>query len=982
MRAGRAVDEARVALPRPSPAFVPTHPGDPRSRPGGANRLNADGLRLHERSEELGEVRHLLGGTWEYPKCPIVIEGLAGTGKTALLNASLEIGRDLGLRIGRARCDAAESTASFGVVRQLFSSMFRQQTMPDEPMNDGTDLARRLLRGGLSATDDPIDAYHSLLLLLESTGDEQVLLGVDDVHWADPASAEFLQFLARRLTTSSVHLVMTTRVRRAGRATATDPLVSDASTRRFVMHPLAIESTTAMIVQHFATEVAPDAAARAQQVTGGNPLLVARMLTALDELGGVDITVDQIETLASPVVARSVMSLISTLPAGSLELLEATAVLGEGDLRVAAAVSQLDNDDAGRLADVLADVGLLGWGRPLAFVHTFERRSVYASVKPARRARLHTRAAKVLDGLGAEASTIASHLLESEPSGDEWTTSVLVESARTHLESGDVLRAAQLLERADREAPENPLHAEVVRFRAQVDGRLGRPTAIDHLGRAARLGLDPVSLAETALDLLDNQRDHSACIAILEMVQPARGQLVEQHPLLALRLQLAESVLLPGPVRVVDDPAPDIDGELASSPAARLLTAQQALRAAARLECTHEQLVDTMRSLLTPDLLRGGGLVQTAVIAASLGALVRIGAFPIADPLIRSAMTEAQLAGRRRDGAVYTLVLAESLAMQGRVLAAEQALLAMTIGKDDIIAQCAAMQGRFFAALRERGCHDPIVITMPPTSLTPGLAELGASTAMILAETTARVQLLEGDPTSALTTFERLRAAAEHARVSNPSFAPWRAGRSTALGSLGKKKEGASLAGENLQLARAFGSQVTVAEALACVARFQPANAQVELLNEAVALVAGTQAELLRCNLLIDLGFARHSAGDAAAARTAFRDGADHATRLGVTRLAGVAGRGLLACGARPRRLQTSGLKSLTPAELRVVKLAADGQTNGAIATSLFINLKTVESHLTRAYRKLGIGDRADLKAALDSRESSDVDALDISEAG
>jgi DNA-binding CsgD family transcriptional regulator len=465
------------------------------------------------------------------------------------------------------------------------------------------------------------------------------------------------------------------------------------------------------------------------------------------------------------------------------------------------------------------------------------------------------------------------------------------------------------------------------------------------------------------------------------MVQPARDQLVEQHPLLALRLQLAESVLLPGPVRLEHGPARQIDGDLASTPAARLLFAQDALRSAARLECTHDEVVDTLRSLLTPDLLRGGGLVQTAVIAACLGALVRIGAFPTADPLIRSAISEAQLAGRRRDVAAYTLVLAESLAMQGRVLAAEQALLGVT-EKDEVVGQCAAMQSRFFAALRERGCHDPIVITVPPTSLTPGLAELGASSGMILAETTARVQLLEGDPSSALTTFDRLRAAAEHASVRNPSFAPWRAGRATALGSLGKKKEGHAVAVENLQLARAFGSPITVAEALACVARFQAANTQVELLNEAVGLVNGTQAELLRCNLLIDLGFARHYAGDAAAARTAFRDGADHATRLGVTRLAGVAGRGLLACGARPRRLETSGLKSLTPAELRVVKLAADGQTNGAIATSLFINLKTVESHLTRAYRKLGIGDRAELKAALDSHESGEVDVLDISEAG
>ena len=53
------------------------------------------------------------------------------------------------------------------------------------------------------------------------------------------------------------------------------------------------------------------------------------------------------------------------------------------------------------------------------------------------------------------------------------------------------------------------------------------------------------------------------------------------------------------------------------------------------------------------------------------------------------------------------------------------------------------------------------------------------------------------------------------------------------------------------------------------------------------------------------------------------------------------------------------------PAELRVVTLAAEGQTNAVIAESLFINLKTVESHLTRVYKKLGISDRGDLKNAL-----------------
>ncbi|MGZ4769486.1 MAG: AAA family ATPase [Ilumatobacteraceae bacterium] len=981
----RADGVAYIGLPENMPAGLPkaiesgrVRSGDPRARPGGTNGVDVNGHRLLERGDALAEIRQLLGGNAGYSRCPIVIEGLAGTGKTALLNATLEMGRNLGSRVGRARCDPAESGAPFGVVRQLFSSMFRHRVIPEGTVNDGTDVARQVLRGGLSASDDPAGAFYSLLLLLESTGDEPALLGIDDIQFADAVSLEWLQFLARRLTTSSIHLVMTTRARPVGTTAAADPLASSPSTRRFIMHPLGIESTMTMMTQHFGRIIHPRVAATAHRVTGGNALLIARMLTTLGEFGDeATITEHDIESLASPLVAQSLFARAAALAPGASQLVEVTAVLGQADIRVAADVADLDHADAGRLADVLADAGILGWKRPLEFVHLFERNSVYAAIKPARRAQLHGHAARVLAAQGADASTIAEHLIESDPSGDEWTAKALLAAAQHELESGDLEHAARLLERADREAPETPLRIEVIKLRAEVDGQLGLETAVEHLGRAARLGLDPVTLAEAALDLLDQERDRTSCATILEMVQPARDQLELRRPHLALRLRLAESVLIPAHARALNGEVPtEMSGELASSTTGRLFAAVRAIRSAARLECTYDELIDTLRSLLTPDLLCGGGVVQTAIVGASLTALVRVGAYTTADPLLRSAITAAEYAGRDVDAAAYMIVLAESLAMQGRVIAAEQSLADIDLGRDDVISRCAVIQARFFAALRERASHEPIPEPVTVASLAPGLIELGASADVFLTEITARAQLLDGDTASALANFNRLSSAAERGFVRNPTFAPWRAGRSAALAGLGRKTEGASLARENLKLAWAFGCPITIAEALACVARFQPPEDQVDLLNEAVELVAGTDAELLRCNLLIDLGFARHYAGDAPAARTAFRDGADQATRLGVTRLAGMAGRGLLACGGRPRRLQTSGLESLTPAELRVVKLAADGCTNVSIATSLFINLKTVESHLTRAYKKLGIGDRAELKAALESSDASDVDEL------
>jgi DNA-binding CsgD family transcriptional regulator len=69
--------------------------------------------------------------------------------------------------------------------------------------------------------------------------------------------------------------------------------------------------------------------------------------------------------------------------------------------------------------------------------------------------------------------------------------------------------------------------------------------------------------------------------------------------------------------------------------------------------------------------------------------------------------------------------------------------------------------------------------------------------------------------------------------------------------------------------------------------------------------------------------------------------------------------------GARPRTLRFSGAEALTASERRVAQMAADGRTNREIAAALFITVRTVENHLARAYRKLGIGSRRELYSAL-----------------
>ena len=88
------------------------------------------------------------------------------------------------------------------------------------------------------------------------------------------------------------------------------------------------------------------------------------------------------------------------------------------------------------------------------------------------------------------------------------------------------------------------------------------------------------------------------------------------------------------------------------------------------------------------------------------------------------------------------------------------------------------------------------------------------------------------------------------------------------------------------------------------------------------------------------------------------------ALRCGATALADRATQELEASGARARKVVPAGIDALTASERRVCQLAADGRTNREIAQALFVTLRTVETHLTAAYRKLDVSARHELRAA------------------
>lgn len=79
----------------------------------------------------------------------------------------------------------------------------------------------------------------------------------------------------------------------------------------------------------------------------------------------------------------------------------------------------------------------------------------------------------------------------------------------------------------------------------------------------------------------------------------------------------------------------------------------------------------------------------------------------------------------------------------------------------------------------------------------------------------------------------------------------------------------------------------------------------------------------------------------------------------------------LAASGIRVQRERLTGARSLTPSEQRITQMVVRGGSNAEIAQALFVTIKTVEMHLTKIYRKLGITRRAELATAREEQTRS-----------
>ena len=181
---------------------------------------------------------------------------------------------------------------------------------------------------------------------------------------------------------------------------------------------------------------------------------------------------------------------------------------------------------------------------------------------------------------------------------------------------------------------------------------------------------------------------------------------------------------------------------------------------------------------------------------------------------------------------------------------------------------------------------------------------------------------------------------------------------------MGRTDEALELASEELAHARRFGSPSVVGRALRVLGTLEREQG-VEHLREGVEVLERSTAKLELAFALLALGTALRRGRTPTEAREPLRRALELADRCDAKPLAEQARAELYAAGGRPRRTALTGVESLTASERRVAGLAAEGRTNKEIAQALFVTLKTVELHLSHAYRKLGIRSRRGLSSVL-----------------
>jgi DNA-binding CsgD family transcriptional regulator len=582
---------------------------------------------------------------------------------------------------------------------------------------------------------------------------------------------------------------------------------------------------------------------------------------------------------------------------------------------------------------------------------------------------------------GADEATVASQLLATEPAWSEEVTARLSIAGKRLLEQGQVRVAAKCLRRSLNETSAVDQDPATWLELAECEIELGLRTSVSSFQKALSMGhVEDENVIRVALRLMHALRDwpelRAEGVATLHGVS---SRLSALDPTLQLEFELGLTLLSSQPaqhdfgVARIGALVATSDPDTSASRAARIFL--ELLHFESDATVSVEQVVEELVGVFNSDRMAPGGFASEMILTRACRLLLYADEFERVDRILEMASWHARALGdvAGEDDAMRLVVL--SKLWQGSLDEADQAS-----GRHDELA--AAVPLRPIVGVTDlliaHGRAEEALARFGATGL-EGIAD-PLERAVAHVERGRLFKVLDRvDET--LDECYRAKAIAEHAGLDNEILVAWRPLAARALASAGLWDAAQELASAHLLAARTFGACRSLGAALRAMAEStRDLDERVNWLIEAVKVLDDSPARLETAGALCDLGVALVERGDPETARALFQQSATLAVACRAEELAQSANAHLRALGSKPRRVATTGMGSLTPAESRAVSLAAINVTNRAIAEQLFVNVKTIEGHLSKAYRKLGVSSRFELAEVIRAHEIENSQCSEVAE--
>jgi DNA-binding CsgD family transcriptional regulator len=881
------------------------------------------------------------------------------------------------MQVLHCRGTELEREFPFGLVAQLFGPAVRE--LDEAERGDVLDQAAELagpivgiepaVPGAGEIGDPSFQVLNALLWLTSNLAERTPLfLAVDDAQWADEASLRFLAFLLPRLGDLPVALAVAVRTGEPGANTGLlDQLSSDPTAA--VLHPsrLSQGSVADLVRRDLASDASSAFCAACESASGGNPFMLNELLRELrsDRFSGSETDADRVRELAPASIQRSVLARLARLSDEARLLARAVAVLGDdAEVRDAAALARLDTRDAREAVDALGSAGILESGRPLRFSHPLLRNAVYADLSGAERADLHRLAAQQLIGEGFEIERIAVHLLATDPDGEPQVVETLTAAAKRSLARGAPEAAEAYARRALAEPAAPAARPELLRAQLTASYRSMDPEALAGLdtGLLEELTGDRETLYDIASELgplllVSGRRDDA--LALFDRARGAALEADDYDRVISFDAQLAFWAGWNEKQEPDWDLYADRLGE--DSPGQRVRLAMKAWSGLRGSEPASNVAQWVTRAARHGSIFRE--LRDGALLGVPMWTLIRVDELDEAERAFEQFSRGASAIGPAPViGTIFNRGLMAYA--RGQIAVSESELRdAVDRGRASVFFTAVPdWTGLLVEVLTERGELDAADRELSIDGMAGALPDKIRFSQVMHARGCLR--LAQGKTSEGLDDLTTLSERLERYGWSNPIYST-DAVRAIALAGAGEERAAEEAAEKYSRAAEHWGTPRAKGIALRTQGIVKAGDQGTELLRDAVATLRGSPARLELARALTDLGAALRRANQRAAAREPLREALEIARRGGAVATGQRAHDELEATGEKLRPLMAGGVESLTPSERRVTSLAAQGKTNRAIAQELFLTVKTIEAHLSSAYRKLDIASRSELPEAL-----------------